>query len=150
MTQHREPGPATSFCPNIWLSRGPLLQTSHAAAKGNPREPHTHNPRPAVWGEDAHPALVLCSQHAPPDALFLTGPQASGIHKAWGRGIPGQTKSLGQGAACCRPTVVQCLHLPQAHSGLLFPDSPFSSAGLGAVGNHGPWRKRLTAWGHTP
>lgn len=119
----------TSCCPNIWVSWGPLPCYSERKHK----RAQAHNSRPTVWGKDTHPSLVPCSQLAPPYTLFLTGPQASGTQKAWGRGIPGQTKSLGQGAACCRPTVAQCLDLPLAHSGLLFPGQPLLSPLLAPV-----------------
>lgn len=97
---------------------------------------------------------------------FPSGPQVGGIHRAvaslWTRGVgegpaqAGQRVWTREGHSARPETVAPCPGLPQAHSGLLFPDSSswgksqyhlYSADPPGAGRNHSPGES-LTAQGH--
>lgn len=76
------------------------------------------------------PGLPHPSVHSSPSVPRVGGSHSGGRSTVgpWGvgEGRAQRTKSLGWGGAHAHPeeTVAQCPGLPQAHSGLLFPDSP--------------------------
>lgn len=113
------------------------------------------------------PACPQCCGSYPNVPSFPSGPQVGGIHRAvaplWTRGVgegpaqAGQRVWTREGHSARPETVAPCPGLPQAHSGLLFPDSSswgksqyhlYSADPPGAGRNHSPGES-LTAQGHT-